>query len=56
MITQYQAHLKRDPKFLDYLDRIAKYYFDGATIKQVNPMQAMMNKMMSGQMPKPPGF
>jgi len=38
MITMYQPQLKRDNLFIEYMDRIAKYYFDG-TIKKVNPMQ-----------------
>jgi hypothetical protein len=42
MIKHYMPHLKRDPKFYEYLERIAKYYFDGKSIKEANPMQAMM--------------
>ena len=38
---------QRDPQFIEYCERIAKYYFNG-TIKQVNPMQAMMQNMMGG--------
>lgn len=43
MCNHYMPHIKRDGKFVEYLDKIAKYYFDGQTIKAVNPMQAMMN-------------
>jgi hypothetical protein len=28
-INNYKAHLVRDPKFIEYVDRIAQYYFDG---------------------------
>ena len=38
----YQKYLDRDNNLGEYLDRIAKYYFDGATIKQKNMMAAMM--------------
>lgn len=43
----YKPQIVRDPAFIEYLDRIAKYYFS-STIKQVNPMQAMINNMMGG--------
>lgn len=44
----YKQYLGRDYNLGEYLDRIAKYYFDGATIKQKNMMAAMMQSMMSG--------
>ena len=56
LINHYRPHLSRDGKFTEYLDRIAKYYFDGQTIRAVNPMQAMMSKMMGGGMPGMPGM
>lgn len=29
VVNHYKPHLARDGKFTEYLDRIAKYYFDG---------------------------
>jgi len=43
----YKPELMRDGQFPEYLDRIAKYYFND-TIKQANPMQKMMEQMMGG--------
>lgn len=42
--------LERDGKFIEYVERIAKYYFD-ETIKAQNPMQKMMQSMMGGGNP-----
>jgi hypothetical protein len=41
MIGNYGKQVKRDPAFIEYVDRIAKYYFD-QTVKQANPMQQML--------------
>lgn len=38
IIGVYMEELKRDSTFIEYQDRIAKYYFDGK-IKQPNMMQ-----------------
>ena len=46
----YLPQIKRDAQFVEYVDRIAKYYFD-TTIKKANPMQQMINSMMSGGNP-----
>lgn len=43
----YKPEFMRDGQFPEYLDRIAKYYFND-TIKQANPMQKMMEQMMGG--------
>ena len=40
----------RDKSFIEYVDRIAKYYFD-TTIKKPNAMQQMINNMMQGGNP-----
>jgi hypothetical protein len=40
-INNYKAQVMRDGQFVEYIDRIAKYYFN-STIKQENPMQKMM--------------
>ena len=48
--TMYLPQIKRDAQFVEYVDRIAKYYFD-TTIKKANPMQQMINSMMSGGNP-----
>ena len=37
LIGTYKNQLKRDSTFLQYVDRIAKYYFN-CTIKESNPM------------------
>jgi|TARA_B110000285_G_C14969275_1_gene535709 hypothetical protein len=37
-LNTYKPELMRDGQFPEYLDRIAKYYFND-TIKQANPMQ-----------------
>ena len=42
LINTYKTQLQRDQQFFEYVERIAKYYFDGATIKQENPMQKML--------------
>ena len=47
IVTLYQPQLRRDGLFIEYVDRIAKYYFDD-TIKAPNPMQQMLNNMLSG--------
>lgn len=47
LLGSYKAQIQRDPQFIEYCERIAKYYFNG-TIKQVNPMQAMMQNMLGG--------
>ena len=47
MINHYKPQVDRDPKLVEYLDRVAKYYFDGQTIKAANPMQQMIQNMMS---------
>ena len=36
-LNTYKSELMRDGQFPEYLDRIAKYYFND-TIKQANPM------------------
>ena len=41
MVGVYKAELVRDGQFIEYQDRIAKYYF-GEKIKQPNMMQQMM--------------
>ena len=46
-VNKFMELTQRDPQFIEYCERIAKYYFNG-TIKQVNPMQAMMQNMMGG--------
>ena len=46
VIGVYMEELKRDGTFIEYQDRIAKYYFDGK-IKQPNMMQQMMSNMMN---------
>jgi hypothetical protein len=46
-LNTYKSELMRDGQFPEYLDRIAKYYFND-TIKQANPMQQMMQRMMGG--------
>jgi len=38
IINVYMPELQRDGTFIEYQDRIAKYYFDGK-IKQPNMMQ-----------------
>jgi hypothetical protein len=43
----YVSQLSRDRTFIEYVDRIASYYFD-TTIKQANPMQQMLSNMMGG--------
>ena len=47
LIGIYKPQLMRDPAFLEYLDRITRYYFD-FEIKQANPMQQMLANMMGG--------
>ena len=47
IIGIYKPQLMRDKLMVEYVDRIAKYFFD-TTIKQENPMQAMMKNMMGG--------
>ena len=47
MVGVYKAELVRDGQFIEYQDRIAKYYF-GEKIKQPNMMQQMMQNMMGG--------
>mmetsp|Transcript_4185 Transcript_4185/g.7100 ORF Transcript_4185/g.7100 Transcript_4185/m.7100 type:complete len:228 (-) Transcript_4185:41-724(-) len=47
-LGHYKVFLERDPKYYEYLDRIANYYFDGQTIRQANPMQQMLKNMMGG--------
>jgi len=47
MVKHYKKSLNRDGQFVEYVDRIAKYYFNG-TVKSVNPMQQMMQNMMGG--------
>ena len=48
MLNTYGKQLDRDANFREYLDRIAKYYFEGQTIKPPNMMKQMMEKMMGG--------
>lgn len=38
IVGVYKAELQRDPSFIEYQDRIAKYYFNGK-IKAPNMMQ-----------------
>ena len=52
-INMYKPQLVRDPQFINYLDRIAKYYFDGQTVIQANPMQQMIQNMMKGGSARP---
>ena len=44
----YKSQLERDGQFINYVDRIAKYYFNGETIIKANPMQQMLQNMMKG--------
>lgn len=39
ILNIYGKQLNRDPQFREYLDRIAKYYFDGKTIKPPDMMK-----------------
>ena len=48
LINTYRTQLQRDQQFFEYVERIAKYHFNGATVKQANPMQQMMQNMMGG--------
>jgi hypothetical protein len=47
IVGVYVPQLKRDSAFLEYMDRIGRYYFD-VTLKQANPMQEMMANMFGG--------
>lgn len=47
LVGFYKPQLQRDMTFLQYVDRIARYYFD-CTIKEANPMQQMIQNMMGG--------
>lgn len=40
--------MNRDGQFREYLDRIARYYFDGKTIKPPDMMKQMMQNMFKG--------
>ena len=53
IVGMYKPQLTRDKMTVEYVDRIAKYYFD-TSIKQENPMQAMMRNMMNGKPPMMP--
>lgn len=55
VLNIYGKQLNRDPSFREYLDRIAKYYFDGKTIKPPDPMKQMMQKMFDGAKNNPFG-
>ena len=33
LIQTYKGQIDRDSQFFEYIERIAKYYFNGATIK-----------------------
>lgn len=48
ILNIYGKQLQRDPAFREYLDRIAKYYFDGKTIKPPDMMKQMMQNMFKG--------
>lgn len=39
ILNIYGKQLNRDPQFREYLDRIARYYFDGQTIKPPDMMK-----------------
>jgi len=47
----YTKEYERDPQMIEYVDRVAKYYF-GSTVRKQNMMQEMMKNMMAGKMPK----
>lgn len=40
-VSNYKPEIMRDGQFIEYIDRIAKYYFN-ETIKEANPMQKML--------------
>jgi hypothetical protein len=43
--------LKRDGSLYEKVNAIVEKHFDGESIKAVNPMQAMMSKMLGGGSP-----
>jgi len=53
VVNLYKPQLSRDRSCIEYIDRIAKYFFN-STVKAPNPMQQMLNNMMGGG--KPPGM
>ena len=44
-MVDYAPAFKRDSQLVDKIDTITQKYFEGKSIKPVNPMQAMMANM-----------
>lgn len=44
----YEAELKRDPSIYEKINTIYEKKFKGSSLKQVNPMQAMLGNLMGG--------
>ena len=44
----YQKELNRDPSLFEKVNTICEKYLGGQSIKEVNPMQAMLKNMLGG--------